>query len=370
MNFLKVIFFVAFINPVYASNYLRTTYDKKILGDEALRDSINKCDSNNDFEGYFKYAKLLLKSDNSHCRADGYFCVAKYYLKMDNLEKAYYFITKAIPLYTTVDNRKYLFLSYHMLGIIVYWNEDFIKAKEYYLDAEHYLDISDSENRIIIYYALASVEVVTSNFQEADNYFQKIKRLNESLPNNLENKLIFFNNVGNMFEEMGNYNTAITYYNSALAIFTNPSINYSLYARLLDNKGYCLLRTKREGAIILLNNSLKIRIRISTKIDQAYSLQHLIEYYFIHKKFDVAKKLLSQALNICESEHLYLLEMSILKNAITFNYHSGSYIKMYFAINSKNDLKRSLLRKSISRIELENKQSADEAATSKLRVFA
>lgn len=88
------------------------------------------------------------------------------------------------------------------------------------------------------------------------------------------------NSFGLVYQEKGDQQMAISYFQDALSFDSLPQVNPRLYTRLLSNLGYSYLKTNNQDQLpLLFTKAIKIQDSISDLGGRAASNRRLAEYY-------------------------------------------------------------------------------------------
>ena len=173
-----------------------------------------------------------------------------------------------------------------------------------------------------------------------------------------------YNNMGLVYEKMGQLDKAISIYNKALTYTNISSTSPNLYAKLINNLGHAKFKKKDySGLPTMFFRSLRIRDSLDNAAGEVASRINIGEYYIATG--DTVKgieylKLAYRDANIIKSSTDMLTSLRKLADADKAN--SSYYNKKYFRItDSLKDVSKRNHNK-FARIEYETEKLQDEKA--------
>lgn len=273
-----------------------------------------------------------------------------------NADSAFFYFNK-ITLKSTDSLEIAMAFSY--LSILQTDAGDYYGSQENLLSSLKLLDEKKEDHRGTLlsdYNELGNTNLSLGNYESALFYYNRA--LKYSKDPNFTNTIL--NNKANVYEKLGNYNNAISIYQSLLA--QNKRITKT-YARILCN--YAIAKWKKDenyNAAPELLYSLNIREKLQDKIGLNSSFSHLAEYYshshpdsalyYANKMYVVAQKLKSPD-NELEALHKLILLHSNAQNQL-FN-------ERFFSLNDSLQLSRNNAKNQFALIQYEAaKMKADQ----------
>ncbi|MEM5566946.1 tetratricopeptide repeat protein [Psychroserpens sp. AS72] len=168
-------------------------------------------------------------------------------------------------------------------------------------------------------------------YDRAIFYYNKALQYYNKINNNSRFYEATLNNIGNTYLKKEEYTKALKYYDKVLNNDDLKFTNVDHYARVLDNKAYCkLLMKDTTNVISIFNKALKIRDSIDNKSGVIISKIHLAHYYnFLNdtisaisnaKEANYLAKEIKNSRDYLESL-LLLAKLEVKNSSIYFNRH-------------------------------------------------
>ena len=319
-----------------------------------------------------KLYKMSVKAKDTLGMAKGlHFLGVSYYGKAD-LDSAYYFYGGAEKLYTKFKNTD----SRTLGEIVLYKAYIYYHVGEYVLcEAEAFralklLSIENNPSDLYNCYNLIASALDGENKNEAAiHYFEMaFDVLDDDYKNEgytdtdiIINKAICYNNMGNAYLKMGNYEKAIEIYNKALA-FPETKSWASLYSKLLNSLAAAKYKSGDESETPrLFYKSLKIRDSLGDEQGVIASNVALGEYSLYKKDTLKAINYLKTAYSKAEVEKSNFDLLTSLRILLVIDKKDNDfYIKRYMTVNDSLQQIAENTRNKFARIEYDTDRIINE----------
>tara|TARA_R110002049_G_scaffold250754_3_gene425116 strand:+ start:3080 stop:5092 length:2013 start_codon:yes stop_codon:yes gene_type:complete len=277
---------------------------------------------------------LLLNSTDSLKISTYYLTRSKILLKKGNLSLSETYVLKAIE-YALPFYGISLASAYNTYAAILFRKGDQEKSLQFLFKIDN---IYARDSSLVIEYA-NSINNIGNIYQEIGNYSKALvfhRKASEIYRQNNKNaqQLISYNNIAVSHLKLKDFDSAIYYLQKIIKDpnnFSNSHINSKVYLNLgiisLDKKEY-------NEAISNLNTSYNISLRNGDKMGQLISLFNLGETYVSNRQFDKGEEVLNSALSLIQEMgtnryfkevHALLYELSVEKGdyKAALNYHKA-----------------------------------------------
>lgn len=258
------------------------------------------------------------------------------------------------------------------MAIIQTDNGDFFGGIETSLEADRFLMKNDSitnQLKSSNYNNLALANDELENFDNAQKYYNLA--LNSTQDN--ESKYIYFNNIGNTFLGLKNYQKARENY--AKALKTKDSISY---ARTINNIGRSyFLENKNANVLPYFLNSLKIREAKNDLWGLNSSYATLADYYkekdaqkslfYANKMYDIARKIKNPDDQLEALQKIIYLENPIKSKELFAKYNVLSDSVQIERNKAKNQF--ALIRYETEKNKIENEKLKTEKAEKENKIL-
>ena len=304
---------------------------------------------------------VTLKDSNNIARSHWYW--GNFYTKKGIKDSAYYSYFKAQKMYELAHNDFYSGRMLLNMAIIQSDLKDYtgseitaVKAISILKPLQKYRQLYGCYNNLgIVLNELGDYDKALFYHNKALEYQQKIEKKNSFKPSIL-------NNIGVVYEMRKEFKKAINYYKQALQEKDLKQNNTRLYAMLLDNLAYSMLKLNDTlAAKELFYRSLKIKDSIGDFKSMSINKLHLAQYYLVVKDTGKAVQLISEAKELSAKTHndrdllTSLLLLSKLDKKNNYQY-SSQYIKL----NDSLQKKERSIRNKFARIRFETDEFIDE----------
>lgn len=323
----------------------------------------------NKLEKYEKTSKLIIekakaKRDTASV-GKAYVYLGDFYANTSKKDSAFSYYTKAQKIYQKLNDVKNLGGVYISMALVQADQKDYLGGELSAIKALNVL--RESQEKPKIYEAYNILGYISNELQDYEKSLEyHTKALNLAKENNLNE---FFqvatslNNIGNVYQNQGDYESAISNFNEALRAKNLFSEKPNLYAILLDNLGYSTFKLSENSGLPpeLFNKSLKIRDSLNLTFGEIYSNIHLSEYYAANKDTSRAKKYAQEALKLAKETKRDADVLMALKQAGTVEPENASvYSREYIKINDSLQNAERKIKDKFARIEFETNEIIQE----------
>ena len=222
---------------------------------------------------------------------------------------------------------------------------NFSESESAMVEALGLLDTSSNSDTLVearmgLYNQLGRIyRVIYKNDEAIDAYENALKFSQKQ-----NDSLVIFNNIGNIYKDMGLYQNALEQYEYGLAK-KGVEKNYSSYSRLLDNKGAAQTKLGIPEALPNLEKALALRERENDMQGKYSSNRNLALYYFnvsdttkalkfANKAYEVANTL--KGINYLEDALSLFVMMSADPKIVRFERITDSIAKEKQLAENKN----------------------------------
>lgn len=323
----------------------------------------------NKLEKYEKTSKLIIekakaKKDTASV-GKAYVYLGDFYANTSKKDSAFSYYTKAQKIYQKLNDVKNLGGVYISMALVQADQKDYLGGELSAIKALNVLRESQEKPKIYeAYNILGYISNELQDYEKSLEYHTKALKLAEE--NNLNE---FFqvatslNNIGNVYQNQGDYESAISNFNEALRAKNLFSEKPNLYAILLDNLGYSTFKLSENSELPpeLFNKSLKIRDSLNLTFGEIYSNIHLSEYYAANNDTSTAKKYAQEALRLAKETKRDADVLMALKQAGTVEPENASvYSREYIKINDSLQNAERKIKDKFARIEFETNEIIQE----------
>lgn len=256
-------------------------------------------------------------------------------------------LNKALEISTQSNQNEFLAQSYYSLGNYYYFNSELDSALIYNEKANDYLNDGDLlflkakvlNSKGTIYRKKGNVVLAISTMLESKNLMDKIDTLDFTDAEKHQFKgqnLVLNNSLANFYNQMEDYDTALTYYDNAYqaALKLNATVNAGV---IMSNKGESLLNSgKIKDAIQVLEQGKQLKIkgeahpRLIANSDLNIGLA-----YSKNREDEKALEFLNIAYDY------YLSNKLDGRLALALNYRGELFLKQERYLEAKNDCEQS-----------------------------
>jgi len=211
------------------------------------------------------------------------------YINLDNV-KAEQYTNKALNIRRKIKDKSGIASSLNVLGVLNYYEGDYLKSIEYHLDALKRREAIGNPNKIAISYNnIALVNIALENYDTALDYLQKSLKIRTEM-GNIGSIAIVKVNIGKIQAQMGNTDEALKTFFETLTLNRQLG-NYNSEANSYQNIA-SIYKTLNQNskAIDYYDSSLATYYKIKEKNGIANSENGLAEVYKNDKQYDLAIK--------------------------------------------------------------------------------
>ncbi len=367
----KLIFLFSFLLIITAKQYPQQSVadslekqlhnlsgEEKVITYDELADIYQYINTQRAIEFANKGAKLAKEINYPKGLASSYGSIGYCYINLDNA-KAIEFTQKALEIRRKIGEKAGIATSLNVMGVIYYYQGDYLKSIEYHLKAMKMREEVGDENKMATSYNNISLV-----YLGLEDYETALKFLNKALAirlktNNVKGYAIIKGNIGDIYSRMGKYDKAIEYLNDALRLNKesgnkkSEAGTYLIFARIYAEK----------NDDILASENYKLAINLYKEMDEKHGISEgengLASIYFRQGKIELA---ITHALTALD----YAFTINSLVNIVrASNVLQDSYSKLgnfkkafeYLTIytNSSDSLKISDKIKKLAKTEFDYK---------------
>lgn len=296
---------------------------------------------------------------------NSYYDKAKVCLTTNNSDSAFYYFNMAKNEYSKINDSIGTAKSLVNMAIIQSDHGDFYGAIETSLEANR--NLKEKQDSIVkstlasSYNCIAIASHFLKNYDSAlDYHFKALKYSND-----IRNKLVYYNNIGDILITLGNYKSARKYLEKAIQ--TKEIGNYSRALNNLAKAKY--LENGNYNPLPEFNKALEIRKKQNLGLGQNSSYETLSSYYLDKDKklsLEYAKKMLISAINN-ESLDDQLIALQRIIDLDPANYLE--YFQKYTSINDKIQTERNKAKNQFAIVRYDVEQKNAQNQTLKNRTF-
>ncbi len=314
--------------------------------------------------------KMLVASEklmDSATIGKAYNKLGLYFNKMNVSDSSYYFYNESKTIFLLINDSIQVGRKLLNMAIILSDIGDYTQSDVTAIEALSYLEKSDlTVHKASIYNCLAISAKKQEDYDEALYWYEMAINTTE----NAKNKIIYLNNISNVFTLKGNYQKSI----SILSYIINDSLikeDLIEKARILNNLTYAKwLLTGDESLDKQFKEALKIRIKKNNLIGQISSYDNLSEFYknideekskqYASKMYDI-----STDLNITDARLESLTNlMGLYHNDLKkFQKYSGLYIQLKDSISKV----RRVAKNQFAKIRYDSEKNRAENSDLKIK---
>ncbi len=325
MKYFLLIFIVFFSFNAFSSKRDSLLYALKIESNkQKLVDLYNQLSKeyksiNPDSSLYFikKSLKLSIELKYDKGEAGACFNYGAYFRTIAKLDSSLFWYQKSLSYYNACNDTMEVSRTLNSIGNIYSEKRDFLNAIKYFKQSLSYKILIKDKKGIGInlynigntyFYDIRNYKLGLENYTKAIEIFTEIN-YNTGLASCL-------NSMGNLYEEWGNYNSAIESYNRALKLEENDEKKIDLY----NNMGNVFVKTQKyDTALFNYSKALEISKLSNSLLGQAISLKNLGLVYSEIENIEKSNVYLKEALAISEKIQLKDVEAEVL-SAIGYCY--------------------------------------------------
>lgn len=303
--------------------------------------------------------------------ADAHYNIGELYRYGVISDSGYYHYHKAEKIYKKLNQSYKLALTLYGIAVIQKDEKDYTGSELTSVEAIALLENLKEDNDIkkyksFIYNNLGNVYDQLEQYDDAIKYFEKAISLKNSLKGNNDATIDrSLNNLALTFKNSGQYNIALDKYSEILGKKNLIKERPHFYTLVLDNYGHTFyLAGKYKQLPKLYLKALQICDSLGDSAASYNSIiinQHLAEYYYDKNISDSAKYYAYKAKEISEKYHNDdLLKSLFLLSKIEEDEKSVEHLKAYVKLSDSLQKAERAIRNKFARIRFETKQIEQE----------
>lgn len=316
-----------------------------------------------------KYSFLLLQKSSvardSILLTKAYKNLGTYYIELGQNDSSYFFYTKAEKLADQTNNTTFLGSIYLDIAFILLYESDFTGSEIAASKALIFLD----QNKLYQIYDAYNLLGIASN--EMQNFDKALEYHNKAYQHYLNNNLISknhlgassLNNIGYVYQNVGNHVNAIDKFRIALQDPNLQEDSPGLYAMLLDNLAYSKFKLKDYKDLPQLYlDALAIREAVKTDLSGIILNKiHLSEFYLANKDTSSALRIAKDALQQSRKTEVAADILTSLNHLSIVDHKSASiYTREYIKISDSLQKLERRTKDKFARIQYETNEINSE----------
>lgn len=319
---------------------------------------------------YDDFNRAIIKFEQTSNIARDTFGIAKankfradFFKSLGQSDSSFYYYLKSERLYSALGDRFNLGKVLLNKGEVQFYEGDYLGSELSLTKA--YSLLSDFHNKQYVYETLTMIGIVYNDLRDypkSVEYHKKALSLcREFNLRNLGQESTSLNNLGNVYENEGDYKSAESYYREAVQQNGLENAFPDIYATLIDNIAYLnMLRGNLSDCEDKFIKAYKIRDSLGFTSGKIFTKIHLSEYYALIKDTLSSVLNVEQAIAISENSSSYDL-MSSLKQGAKVNKNKASkYSSNYIRINDSLQNLSRLSKDKFARIQFETQEISDK----------
>ncbi len=250
----------------------------------------------------------LTKGNNPYGEARTLVNMGIVYLDKNDLDKAMEFFENSTVTAEKINDSVIMASCYLSSGMVHERKASYLLAKQLYLKAARiFSDLGDRDGLSSSYNSVGNIQNKLGEFNSALFYYQKSLHLWTELKDSLNHKADIaasLNNIGDLYKENKQYDKALSYLSSAL-FYKREIGNDQSTAHTLSALGEVYeLKGKLSLALRYYQEAYKIRENVGDRIGIANSANLLASIYLTSKKYTDAEKYLLESRKIAGEDSL------------------------------------------------------------------
>lgn len=316
----------------------------------------------NDSYLYKKTVKEVLQKSlnakDSLFIAKSYSYLGDYYSSQAVSDSSYLYYYKAEKIYSSLNDKANLAKTILNKALLQFNESDFLGSEKAVISALRI--IKNDQNKEILYESYNLLGII---YNELDDYNSSILFHNKALnsiddrfiPTVFQSKATSLNNLGYVYQNKKDYNTAKKYFELGLNQENLSKDKPSLYAMLLDNLAHSRFKLgENEDLPKAFYNALNIRLKLKLTSGLFLNKIHLSEYYSYHNDSLQAVRYAREALSSARNDKNFRNVLVALKQmGVVEPQNASLYSKEYIHINDSLQKAERKMGEKFSRIEYE-----------------
>lgn len=288
-----------------------------------------------------------------------------YYASKLIADSAYLYYFRAEKLYKKIKDNNKIAKTILTKSVLQLNEKDYIGCEKSAFEALKYL--RKDNDTVLTFQAYNFLGVIYGELHEYDKAlefhtkaFDLVK--SEKIPAILQTKAMSLNNIGLVYQNQMKHKKAIDVFNLALNQENLFKENPALYAILINNLGYSMLKIDDLKKLPrFFYDSLKISDSLKSVSNSILSNLNLSEYYAFKKDNSKARSFAMEAYALAKSNHLSKDVLQCLKQlTAVIPEKSMAYSLAYIHINDSLQIAERKIRNKLARIEFETEELAIE----------
>jgi tetratricopeptide (TPR) repeat protein len=188
-------------------------------------------------EAYNSSLLLREKTDSINKISDSYINIGMVYTEIENIDKAEYFLIKALKSKSQINDTLGLISTYINLGNLSFRKNNWKKAIELFKKAEDLNRIKTNElTKGSIYNNLGATYLEMGELDSAVNYFNRATKIAKK-GNDPKGQAVAYNNLGGVYIRNGDFKRAALFFERAIRIYNSigaRAYTFNIYANLAN----------------------------------------------------------------------------------------------------------------------------------------
>ncbi|MGV1012927.1 MAG: tetratricopeptide repeat-containing sensor histidine kinase [Flavobacterium sp.] len=309
----------------------------------------------------------IIEKDSFHLAKSLYY-IGDYYDENNSLDEAYLYYSRSEKLYSILNDTLHIGKVKLKKAGILYDNGSYKECEVELINAIKLLSNKKAHRLVYECYNILALNLIElKEYPKSLEYFylaqNELDKLDKSNSVNIKfSRSNCFNNIGNVYLKMKDYEKAQEFYKKAISIKDLKESKPSLYAMILSNLAYTKLKKgKSEEAKKMLLESYKIRDSLKLNLGIISSKNYLAQYYISQKDTLKAIENITYCYSLSKkikSAPDVLNSLKLLTEIDTKN--KNFYTNEYFRINDSLQQAERATRNKFARIEFETDQVEEE----------
>ena len=253
---------------------------------------------------YFNESKLLSEAIGNINRLGlSLGQIGKILTEIGQYEKALELYSELLALDQSIGNRNWIAADYRIIGDVYSDIGNRIRALEYYYKSLKLCEETGSKQEIArVSNQIAGVHVALGRYESAQEYYYKaLQAIQEINNNSTQIPLHLLTNIGLTYSRLGDHEKAMEYFrqcidtsSSNIDVLRPKSYALSNMGKLFKQQG------ELDSALIYLKHSLKIREDLSFRKQASNTMTNIGEVYNKQGRYEEAIRICTKAKNIAE----------------------------------------------------------------------
>lgn len=333
--------------------------------------------STRDFDSSIYFSKqavnLFQKDKDKVAEGRIYHTMANIYKDRLSFDTSKFYINKAFVLFNSFNYEKGIAKCYQTNGIIATQLADYKLAANYFMRGLKIAEKLNDVNGIIQGYTnMGGVYGYLENPKKAIYYFQKAQDLNQLEYGEPNYKI--FGNMASSYYEMGNFQSALTYYKICIEKYLEFGVEQDDYISFLTEAGDCEFALNNiSNAVQYYNEAYPMSVEAGLPKQQCIILFQLALIYKKDRKLDLALDYVKKSANLAKQHHQLELLVPALELQSQLYSDLNQFSLAYLTYKEHNSIKDSLQsfeqKKDVELLEADYKVEKSNAEIEKLALL-